>query len=137
MKSSRKITVLLGLAGMCLTSGLLRAADFAGSFTLPSQTQWGSTVLPAGNYTFTLDHATLNGHVLVSGKDRAAFVMAQGVTETGSSRASSMLIVGGRVRSLHLGPVGLTYSYQIHPEEREILARSSAVPGLTISIATK
>ncbi len=138
MKSSRKMSLFLGLAGMCLTAGLLGAADFTGSFMLPFQTQWGSAVLPAGDYTFRLDHATLNGHILVRrGSEGVAIVMAQGIAEARSSGASSMLIVGNRVRFLHLARSGVTYSYQIHPERREILARSSGVPGVIVSIATK
>ncbi len=139
MKSSRKRSLLQGLASICLTAGLLGAADVTGSFTLPSQTQWGSAVLPAGDYTFTLDHATLDGQIVLKRQPKgpSAVVLAQGMNPAGSSGASSMRIVGNRVRSLYLAPAGLTYSYQTHPEQREILARSSGVPGITVAITTK
>jgi hypothetical protein len=131
--------LFLGLAGMCLNAGFLGAADLTGSFTLPIQTHWGSAVLPAGHYTFTLDDATLNGHIRVTqGTDPVATVMAQGMSTTGFSGASSMLIGGDRVRSLHLAPVGLTYEYAIpRKEKREILARRSGVPDVAVSVTAK
>ncbi|HSU32546.1 MAG TPA: hypothetical protein VLJ11_15040 [Bryobacteraceae bacterium] len=140
MKSNRKMNLLLSLAGLFLGGGLLGAADVNGSFTLPLQTHWGSAVLPAGDYTFSLDHAMQNGQIIVRrGNDGVAVVLAQGmdVTSYSASATSSMLIVGNRVRSLHLAPVGLTYTYSIHPERKELLAGRSGVPGVSVLVKTK
>ncbi len=138
MKSSRILVLFLGLAGVCLTAGPLGAGAVQGSFTLPSETQWGVAVLPAGEYTFTLDRSTLEGHILVRrGTEGVALVLAQGMFPTGSSGSSSMLIVGGRVRSLHLAPLGLTYNYQIHPQRSETLTGISAVRTVTVSLVKK
>ena len=65
MKLNRRMNFFRGLIGMCLATGLVAAADVNGSFRLPFQTQWGPAVLPAGDYTFSLDHATQNGHILL------------------------------------------------------------------------
>ncbi len=139
MKSSRKMKLLLGLAGMCLTAGLLGAAEVNGSFTLPLQAHWGLAVLPAGHYTFSLDHATVNGRILVRrGNEGVAVILAQALSPTDSSGASSMLIVGNRVSSLHLAPIGLTYKYAIPKDQRrEMLTERFGVPGISVAITTK
>ncbi len=133
MKRNRKFALLLGLAAMYFTGGSLKAAGIIGSFTLPSQTLWGAAVLPAGDYTFRLDQANIDGQITVwRGSKIVALVIAQGLTETGFSGASSMLIVGTRVRALRLAAAGLTYNYPAHRERNEVLRRS-----ITISLAMK
>src|SRR5690242_20438020 len=111
MKSNRKMTLFLGLAAICLMAGSLSAADLVGSFTLPQETQWGSAVLTAGEYTFALDHATLNGRISVMrrNKARVGLILAWGIEQASQSGGSTMVIVGNRVSSLHLAPVGQTY----------------------------
>ena len=139
MKSNRTMTLFLGLAAICLTAGSLGAADLIGSFTLPSQTYWGSAILPPGSYTFTLGHATPQGLILIRhGTKGVALIMTQSMSSTKLSEASSMQIVGSRVRSLHLGPIGLTYNYPIpKKQEVEMLARGSGVPSASVSVAAK
>jgi len=140
MKSNRTVTVLFGVGCLCLATGLLRAADVAGSFTLPLQTHWGSAVLSAGDYTFSLDHTTPNGRILLRrGNDGIAIVLAQGmdVTPYSASASSSMLIVGNRVRSLHLATAGLTYTYGTDQGRKELLAGRSGVPGISVLVSTK
>jgi hypothetical protein len=52
---SRLFVVTASLFIVGLVSPSARANDaLAGKFTLPHRTQWNSTVLPAGDYTFTL-----------------------------------------------------------------------------------
>ncbi|MBV8809428.1 MAG: hypothetical protein JO033_12210 [Acidobacteriaceae bacterium] len=139
MQLNRKLNLLLSIAGMCLTAGLLGAAEIAGSFTLPVQTEWGRAVLPPGNYTFTLDRATLDGHMLIRrGNDGVALLMAQGMEETSTLGGSSLRIVAGKVRSLHLAPAGLTYSYGFsHEETRTLISGVPRSPGVSVAITTK
>lgn len=138
MNWNRKFGLLSGVVAMCLTAGSLSAADCTGSFTLPSQTQWGSAVLPAGDYTFILDHAAIDGRILLrQGTKGVAIVHAQGFSMTSASGASSMLIVEGRVRSLHLASLGLTYNYPSHHDRGRILARASTVRGVAVAVAAK
>jgi hypothetical protein len=140
MKSSWKMNLSLSLAGMCLTAGLLGAAEVTGSFTLPHQTRWGTAVLPAGDYTLTLERTALNNEFIFvrRGNKTVAIAMARGVSSKGAAEASSIRIVENRVQSVHLAPVGLTYDYAIpKKQERELLARRSGAPGVSISIAAK
>ncbi len=138
MKSNRRTTLFVALAAIGLTASSLGAADVVGSFTLPAETHWGTVILPAGDYTFTLDHAVLNGHILVTrGTDQAAFILPRGMDFTSHSGGSSMLIVGNSVRSVHLAPVGLTYNYQVHRVRGEKLAGRSGATGVSLSIVAK
>ncbi len=139
MRLNRKLNLLLSMAGLFLTTGLLGAAEVAGSFTLPAETQWGLAVLPPGNYTFTLDHAILNGRMLLRrGNDGVALLMAQGVEETSTSGGSSLQIVGSKVRSLHLAPAGLTYFYgHSRGETRKLISEPPRSPALSIAVVAK
>jgi hypothetical protein len=135
MKSNRKMTLFLGIAGMCLMANSLRASDMVGSFTLPQETQWGLAVLAPGDYTFALDHPTLNGFIsIIRGTKTVALVQAMGIDATSTSGGSSILIVGNRVRALRLAPVGQTYTYQIHRQRRETLAGRTRVPSVSVAV---
>lgn len=138
MHSNRKMFLLLGTAVMGLMAGSLRAADVAGSFTLPSQTNWGVGVLPAGDYTFTLNRASLDGRITVyKGTKSVLIVQSQGIGETPSLEASSMKIVNGRVRYLRLAPVGLTYNFAPHKKEAQLFAARPTQPDTTVLVATR
>jgi hypothetical protein len=138
MKSNTKITLLLSLAAICFTAGSLGAATIEGSFTLPGQTQWGLAVLPAGHYTFTLDHASTRGMIMVRrGNDGVGMIVNPGSSLTSTAGGSSMLIVRNRVRSLHLAPLGMTFDYPTHNQKKEVLARSSGVAATVVSVDAK
>ena len=138
MNWNRKSLLLLGAAAVCFTTGSLKAADIAGTFTLSSQTNWGLAVLSPGDYTFTLDHATLGGRITVyQGLKPVLMVQSQGIAETGSSGESSMKIVNGRVRFLRLGPAGLTYSYPVHKKEAQFMAGQPIQHEKTVLVATR
>jgi hypothetical protein len=141
MKSNRTTHLILGFTVLCFTVSLLRAAEIAavnGSFTLPSQTYWGPAVLPAGNYTFTLDHSDLRGQILIrQGMKVIARVLVQGPSVSSFPEGSSMLIMDHSVRSLRLAPIGLTYIYPIQKRKGEMLARRPGVPGVYVSVSTR
>lgn len=138
MRRNRMVALLLGAATLCLTAGSLSAAEVRGSFTLPTETQWGSTVLPAAHYTFTMDRAAFGGQILLSQSTRGvAFLMPQDISQTISAGPSSILIEGGRVRSMYLAPLGITYNYRIPRERNKMLARNSAPSRVTVAISTR
>jgi hypothetical protein len=141
MNSNRTMHLILGLTALCFTASFLRAAEIAavnGSFSLPSQTYWGSAVLPAGAYTFTLDHSDLRGRILIQqGTKKIATIMVPGSSVTRLPEGSSMLIVDQRVRSLRLAPIGLTFIYPIQKQRRDVLAGRPGVPGVSLLIPLK
>jgi hypothetical protein len=138
MNWNRKTLLLLGAATVCFTTGSLRAADVAGSFTLPSQTNWGLAALSPGQYTFTLDRTSIDGRITVyKGTKPVLMVISQGIAETRTSGESSMKIVNGRVRYLRLAPAGLTFSYAPHKKEAQAMAGRRVQPDKTVLVATR
>lgn len=128
MESTRKTRMLLGIASIIAAAGSLGAQsgspDLAGSFTLPSQVHWQTAVLPAGEYTFTVDLSGPLGRLAIrQGPKTVAFVVLQDKSEASTNDNSSMLLVGQRVRSLHLAPLGATYYFPGRKNEREFIAR--------------
>jgi hypothetical protein len=139
MNSNMKMMLLAGVAALGLTAGSLRAADAtAGSFTLPSQTNWGTGVLPAGDYTFRLNQASLDGRITVyKGTKSVLMVQSQGIGLIGSKEGSSMKIVNGRVRYLRLANIGVSYSFAPHKKEAQLFAARPAQPDTTVLVATR
>ena len=136
---NRRTNLLLGLAGLLFTAGLVRGADFTGKFTLPREVHWGTAVLPAGDYTLSVDHTTSNGIVTIrQGRKNVAMMLSQGVDTTGVAGGSSLLIVGDRIQSLHLAPAGVTYHYAVPKKERaRVLAGLPRPAGVTVAVAAK
>lgn len=96
-----------------------------GSFTLPNEVRWQGVVLPAGEYTFSLESTGLSAKVVVRGKNIGAFVMA---IEASSSRTDqpSELIIERRsgscfVRELYLAELGLHLRYSVPKAPKEQL----------------
>ncbi|HEY7210049.1 MAG TPA: hypothetical protein VH477_07230 [Bryobacteraceae bacterium] len=136
---NRRTNLLLGLAGLLFTAGLVRGADFAGKFTLPREVRWGTAVLPAGDYTLSVNNNTTYGLVTIrQGTKHIAMVMPQGADTTGLEGGSSLQIVGARVKSLHLAPAGMTYTYAVPKnEQRRLEVRGMHPPGITVAVAAK
>ena len=122
----------LGVLAACFSapSASLQGAGppaYRGKFTLPTTVQWGTAVLPAGDYSFTLDSAMLGGIAIVSGEGKAVMVMSNAVSDRSTSEHSSLLIVrsGGsvRVRSVHLAELGRDFYYGAPKGENQLLAQ--------------
>ena len=135
MKSVRSYTMIGCLAVVAaLSAGLASAQVVTGQFTLPFAANWGIATLPAGDYTFTLDHTSLEGMIkLYQGTKAVALIKCQGFNPYADRTGGSALIVtadraGGSptVRSLRLAEAGV-FSYMAHrpkhgtaPAEKEM-----------------
>ena len=122
----------LGVLAACFSapSASLQGAGpaaYSGKFTLPTTVQWGTAVLPAGDYSFTLNSATLGGIAIVQGEGKAVMVISNAVSDRSTSEHSSLLIVrsGGsaRVRSMHLAELGRDFYYRAPKGENQLLAQ--------------
>jgi hypothetical protein len=137
MKSVRSYTMTGCLAVVAaLSAGLASAQVVAGQFTLPFAANWGIATLPAGDYTFTLNHASLEGTIkLYQGTKGVALIKCQGYDHTDRTGGSALIVrphgAGGSptVRSLRLAEAGAVFSYVAHrpkhgtaPEEK-VMAR--------------
>jgi hypothetical protein len=111
-----------------LSSALLALAVFAvvavsvqarpatrGHFVLPYDVQWGTVALPAGDYTFAIDHLTPNGTiVLYRGTQAAGIVRAQDLEGAPNQVKSGELLCvrhdgKATVRALALPEAGTFY----------------------------
>ncbi|MGH9405358.1 MAG: hypothetical protein ACRD3D_05910 [Terriglobia bacterium] len=131
MKSIRSFTLVrlatLALLAACFNAGLASAQEaMAGTFTLPFEARWGSAILPAGNYSFTLDHAGSGGILQVSrGTKGVALIQSQSYSTESSGRSELTVVrnsAGTTVRDLSLPAIGEVLHYAPHNPRRSAAA---------------
>ena len=117
--SSTPFRVLILAIGVLAASAIPASAQAAhGKFTLSHETRWQGLVLPAGDYTFSLQSPSLPAKVKVESSDgKMAFVMPWALTTenlTDTSRLDLARTQGGEsyVSALHLGDLGLVLHYR-------------------------
>ena len=83
-----RFTLLVVAGSLCAGRLTAQAADTvsAGKFTLPSEVRWGQPILPAGDYTHTLNSATFFSLLTVRGQ--------QSCDDLGSLRLAATTDVG-------------------------------------------
>jgi hypothetical protein len=120
-------TLILTVVALCCSAGLATAQSAArGEFTLPSEVRWGQAVLPAGHYSFDLRSQHAPELIQVRGGGKNVLIMAQGKADYTPSAHSTLVLVQNRdslvVRSLRLGPLGMTLDYAAHKGEPKAVA---------------
>ncbi len=133
MKSVRSLKavriLVLAILATGLSAGLAKAQQFTGKFTLPVETYWGSAVLPAGTYSFSLDAASpYTIAIRRKTRDFMAYVLPGGRCLHGAVAGHSELMAirkGGtlRIRELRLAEADLTLGYSIPKVERRFMAQ--------------
>ena len=78
-----RFTLLLVAGSLCVGRLTAQAADtvWAGNFTLPSEVRWGQPILPAGDYSQTLNSATFSSLLTVRGNSKAAMISVGSVSQ--------------------------------------------------------
>ena len=78
-----RFTLLLVAGSLCVGRLTAQAAATvsAGKFTLPSEVRWGQPILPAGDYTHTLNSATFFSLLTVRGNSKAAMILVVSVSQ--------------------------------------------------------
>jgi hypothetical protein len=94
------------------------------------ETRWGGAVLPAGDYTLTVDSTALPATVTVHSvrqSKTAPMIMAQAISQHGASGQSSLIIARnsgkGVVRGLQLVELGLDFEYAM-PRGMQLVAEA-------------
>ena len=115
MKTNRKFTVLgLLVLGMLVAGFNAKAAAFQGKFTLTSATRWGQAMLPAGDYSFTLDSDYPGSRVTIfRGTQGVALIQTPVVNHIESGR-SEIVMHDGTVREVNLPTIGVSLDYPTH-----------------------
>jgi hypothetical protein len=88
---------------------------YQGKFTLPFETHWGSTTLPAGDYTFALPSNSAPYTLYIQGKGVGAIILADGTYEKVASGHAQLNLVdiGGvqTVETFEAPSLGVIFSY--------------------------
>ena len=126
-----KLFTKLGVAALALgalaTSGRAQTR-YAGKFTLPFETRWGGTTLPAGDYTFTLPSWNRPYMLYIQGQAGNAIIMAtttDGKVDSNHAQLNLVDIADVRtVQTFEAPELGLTFIYstptQKHMGRKEV-----------------
>jgi hypothetical protein len=125
-----KLFTKVGMAALALaalaTSGNAQNV-YKGKFTLPFETQWGDTTLPAGDYTFTLPSNSAPYRFYIQGQETSAIIQANTAEERVVSKRPQLNIVEitdvHTVQTFEAPELGVTFTYwtpkQKHAEHKE------------------
>ncbi len=130
---SKVFTVAVGLLAIGVLSSSVRANDMlVGTFALPSPTQWKNTVLPAGDYTFTLARTQTDTDVLsVRGEKKVLDILVFAQSACGTCRSSALKVAvqgdNRAVTSMELPGYHMNFKVRQSAAERgEDLAKTPA-----------
>jgi len=134
VKTNRIRTLVMAALGLFAAAALAgpAAAQNActGNFTLPNDVRWNGSVLPAGEYSFVLESASLPAKLELRGPNGAQILMSPGQSRRKDSQRSFMAIErrhgSGYVRELYLAPIGVHFFYHVpKPPKEELLAQET------------
>ena len=113
-----KLFAKLGAATLALSALAIggNAQDaFQGKLTLPFETHWGSTTLPAGDYTLTLPSNSAPYTLYIQGKGVGAIILADGTyrkVASGHTQLNLVDIAGVQtVQTFEAPALGVTFNY--------------------------
>ncbi|HEY1461938.1 MAG TPA: hypothetical protein VGF44_00810 [Terriglobales bacterium] len=119
MKSTRKsllfvATLALAIA-VCTAVPAAQAADMRGTLTLPMEANWNGTVLPAGNYEYSLQYNGPATLVMVrnTATMKGALFLASAVTDASATSKPQLTLTreesGMAVTALSVGDMSLAF----------------------------
>ena len=116
----------------CLAGSFASAQVSQGTFTLPRQTHWGGAVLAPGAYSYTLNHASPGGIILIRAPRGAAKMAMTGQTRQSKESARSHLLLvtqGGQtsIRELYVGDLAVTLLFGPPKVKYSVLAQTPIV----------
>ena len=108
---------------VCFSAALLSAEDWRTTFSLPFETQWGETVLPAGDYCLRFKDAGYKPMQLEQGTRFIDYLPVL-TNETPRTPAKSQLLIvrdGKRatVHILYIAELGTAFHFKV-PERYEV-----------------
>ena len=127
--------------GTIVSRTAAQSSSAQGSFTLPYEVNWKGVVLPAGDYTFSLESRALPAMVTVRGPNGGAFIMATALANNKTDERSSLTVEerGSTrfVRELNLAELDLSISYsmpKIPNSEKELAKGPATIEHVLVSI---
>jgi hypothetical protein len=140
VKNIRNFVVLFSIVAAAVAANA--QATLHGKFQLANETRWGKAVLPAGDYSLTIDSTQQPVRIIIQAVHGKASAMALAETSVDAGPGGSYLFITGSgadrmVRSLNLPQLGRSLVYEpLTNSERETLytKTSQTVP---VQIARK
>jgi len=140
MKTLRLLAILM-LATCAFTAVANAQASFTGKVTLPYEVHWGTAILPAGEYTITMN--TLHSVTLVqSARNETAFYTKMPLVQDSTNRPASLMITSlrgeHRVQSMNLPEFGRSFVYERPSKaEQEEIAKAGQIENVPVIVAKK
>jgi hypothetical protein len=140
VKNIRNFVVLFSIV-MAAVAGNAQTA-LHGKFQLTSAARWGKAVLPAGEYSFTIESSQKPVRIVIQSADGKTSAMQLAQSTSDASLGGNYLFITGSgadrtVRSMNLPSLGTSLIYQpLTTRERETLY-SSASQTVPVQIAKK
>lgn len=125
VKNIRNFVVLFSIVAGAVAANA--QASLHGKFQLASETRWGKAVLPAGEYSLTIDSTQQPFRITVQAVNGKKSAMTLAVSATDAAPGGSYLFITGagqerEVRSMNLPQLGRSVVYKpLSPSERETL----------------
>ena len=125
MKNIRNFVVLFSILAAAVAGNA--QATLHGKFQLASETRWGKAVLPAGEYSLTIESAAEPVRVIIQAVNGKSATMTFAISSTDAAPGGSYLFITGSgadrmVRSFNLPQLGTSLIFQpLTRSERETL----------------
>jgi hypothetical protein len=123
--------LLLSLLSSTVVPIATQADNILGRFTLTSEARWDHTVLPPGEYTYSVSSNSVLPIVIVRSArgDLGAFVAPMSITDARQGEPDKLLLektdTGMAVTSLYVKDMGVTLHYRIAKSTVETAAKAS------------
>jgi len=125
VKNIRNFVVLFSIVAGAMAANA--QATLHGKFQLASETRWGRAVLPAGEYSLTIESTQQPVRIIIQAVNGKASAMGFAETSVDAAPGGSYLFITGSgadrmVRSLNLPQLGRSLVYEpLTKREREAL----------------
>jgi len=125
VKNIRNFVVLFSIVAATVAANA--QATLHGKFQLTSETRWGKAVLPAGDYSLTIESADQPVRIVIQAVNGKSAAMTFAVSSSDAAPGGSYLFITGSganrmVRSFNLPQLGTSLIYEpLTRSEREKL----------------
>jgi hypothetical protein len=122
------MALVLVTAAVSPSLATAQTKESEGKFTLPCTTYWGASVLPAGDYTYTISRVTKNVDIVeVHGAKTFKTIAIVDPDYATKGNALEVRRSGGSavVTNMHLADGGININFRVAPQAKELLASAS------------
>jgi len=138
-KPALVVTFLMAISALTISTGAQPA--WVGRLALPYEVHWNHTVLPAGEYTVTVDSKSKPALIQSADGKRSIYTNVPIVADSESGTASLLVSIAGperTVRSMNSPALGVSFIFNpISNTERELLAKNGQLESLPILVTKK